>query len=170
MYFLINSLGKGGAERVVARLSKYLKPSKIFLLERDISQKVSVEVVPLSNHTVNTNPFIKTFYIPFYASKLKRFINANDTVISFMERSNFVNILSNKKHKKILSVRTSITARKSYHPYKWFIKKLYPQADLIITNSRALEWEVKNYLNISNVKTIYNPVEVEEIKERLKKV
>ncbi len=166
LYFLINSLAGGGAERVAVRLAKHLKPSKIFLLERDVKQKTETELIYLSDHRVKTNPIFKTLYIPIYAKKLEKFLTVEDTVISFMERSNFVNLLSKTKHKKIIAVRTYRFARKNFHPYRWMINKLYPKADLIITNSRVLEFLVKNFLKIEKVKTIYNPIEIEEIKRK----
>jgi glycosyltransferase involved in cell wall biosynthesis len=166
LYFLINSLAGGGAEKVIVRLAKHLKPSKIFLLERDVKQKTETELIYLSDHRVKTNPIFKSLYIPIYAKKLEKFLTVEDTVISFMERSNFVNLLSKTKHKKIIAVRTYRFARKNFHPYRWMIKKLYPKADLIITNSRALEFSVKNFLKVEKVKTIYNPIEIEEIKRK----
>jgi glycosyltransferase involved in cell wall biosynthesis len=167
LYFLINSLGGGGAEKVVIKLAKYLKPKKIFLLERDVDYKFWGNVQILSYHSKQTNPLLKTLFIPFYKRKLEKLIEKNSIILSFLERANFVNILLGNSYYRIVSIRQSIVrSRKFLHPYNFLIKKLYPQADLIITNSKALEWEVKNYLNISNIKTIYNPVEVEEIKRR----
>jgi len=168
LYFLINSLWAGGAERVVVRLAGKIRPSKIFLLEKSFIYKPKQEIVFLSNHKVNSSSILKTFSIPFYARKLNRFLNKNDTVISFMERANFVNVLSGHKHYKIVSIRTSLKARKRFHPYNFLAKKLYPRADKIITVSKVLEFEIREKLKIEKVKTIYNPIEVEEIRTKSK--
>jgi len=173
LYFLINSLWGGGAERVALRLAEHLKPEKIFLLERSIKYKTNVNVESISSHTVQTNPFLKTLFIPIYRNNLRNLIKEEDTVISFMERANFVNILLGKHYKRIISIRQSILkGRVFFHPYNLFIKTLYPKADLIITNSKALEFEARSSLKINKVKTIYNPIEIKEIikksKEELK--
>ena len=167
LYFFINSLWGGGAERVALRLAEYLKPEKIFLLEKSIKYKTNVvNIESISSHTVQTNPLLKTLFIPVYRNKLKNLIKSNNTVISFMERANFVNILLGNRYKRIISVHQSILkGRNLFHPYNFFIKTLYPKADTIITVSKHLEFEVKNYLKINTVKTIYNPIEVEKIRK-----
>ena len=167
--FLINSLGKGGAERVLTKLSKYLKPNKVFILEKTIFYKPYGELISLANFSNKRNSIIKTLYIPFYAKKLEQYLSGNSIVISFLERANFINVLSKTKHKKIIAVRTSLSARKKLHPYVWLMKKLYPRADLIIVNSKNLEQEFREFLLVKNkIQTIYNPVEIEEIIKKAK--
>jgi len=167
IFFLINSLWGGGAERVALRLARALKVKKIFLLEKNIKYNSPVQVEILSTHKITTNPFLKTFYIPFYKEKLKKHIHPGSIVISFMERANFVNTLLGKKYKRILSIRQSLLkGRKKIHPYNLLIKNLYPKANLLITNSKALEFEIKVFFKIKEekIKTIYNPIELEEVK------
>ena len=169
LYFLINSLWGGGAERVALRLAKYLKPEKIFLLEKNIQYNTNINIEAISSHTVQTNAFFKTLSIPVYRNRLRNLIKENDTIISFLERANFVNILLGNRYRRIISIRTTLLrGRKFFHPYNVFIKIFYPKADLLITNSKALEFEVKNFLKTDKVKTIYNPIEVEEIQEKAK--
>jgi len=167
LYFLINSLWGGGAERVAVRLAERLKPEKILLLENSIKYKTDLKVEAISSHTVKTTALIKTLFIPIYRNKLKQVINESDTVISFMERANFVNILLNRRHKKIISVRNSIlNVRQKYHLYNFLMKKLYPKADTIITVSKQLEFEVRHFIKNSKIKTIYNPIDVKKLEER----
>ncbi len=120
-------------------------------------------MIYLSDHRVETNPIFKTLYIPIYAKKLEKFLTVEDTVISFMERANFVNILSKPKHKTIISLHTIPFARNEFHPYLFLMKFFYPEADSIITVSKQLEFRVKNFLKVEKIKTIYNPIEIEEI-------
>jgi len=168
LYFLINSLWGGGAERVALRLAEHLKPEKIFLLEKEIKYKSELPIVFLSSHKINTNPIFKTFFIPIYNVRLRNFLKKGDVIISFMERANFVNILLGKNLKKIISIHQSIIGRPKIHPYNSIAKFLYPKASFIITVSKALEWELKEFFKIKKVKTIYNPVEVEHIKQKAK--
>jgi len=168
--FLINSLGKGGAEKVLFELSKYLKPSNVFVLENTIYYKPYGRTIILADFSLFNNPLVKTLYIPIYANKLKQYLNKNSIVISFMERANFVNILSKSNHKKIIAVRTSLFARPKFHPYMWLMKKLYPKSDLIIANSKALKFSLLNFLQIEDtkIKVLYNPVNIEEISQKAK--
>ncbi|MEM5782686.1 MAG: hypothetical protein QXD43_05885, partial [Candidatus Aenigmatarchaeota archaeon] len=61
LYFLINSLAGGGAERVAVNLSKILSVKKFFLLEKDVRYEVPQDkLVFLSTHTLKTSPILKT--------------------------------------------------------------------------------------------------------------
>ena len=168
LYFLINSLGGGGAERVVTRLSYKLNPKKIFLLEDRVQYSPPVEVEKLSNFTPADSPILKTLYIPIYVKKLKKHLKKGDIVISFLERANFVNTLLGREYKRIISIRNSIGARKSYHPYRFLIKNLYPLVDFIVVPNRMLGYELKNFVNLreEQKKVIYNPLDIDEIKRK----
>lgn len=167
LYFLINSLWSGGAERVVLRLAKFLNPEAIFILENSVKYKVNHKVIPLSSYTINTSPLLKTLYIPIYQIKLKNFLKNGDIVLSFLERANFVNALLPNSYKRIISIHQSIlSGRNKFHPYNYLIKFLYPKADLIITVSKSLEFEVKEFLKVKKVQTIYNPIEMEEVRRK----
>jgi hypothetical protein len=99
--FLINSLAGGGAEKVAIRLSEHLPVSAFILLERDVKYKTDKPIFFLSNHSTKTSPIIKTLSIPTYAYKLSKFLETTSPVVSFLERANFVNIISKlfKKHR-----------------------------------------------------------------------
>ena len=170
LYFLINSLGGGGAERVVTHLSYKLKPEKIFLLEDKIQYFPSVAIEKLSRFTPADSPLFKTLYIPIYVKKLKKYLKKGDVIVSFLERANFVNILLGREYKRIISIRTSIGARKNYHPYRFLIKKLYPLADFIVVPNQMLGYDLKNFVKLKEeqVRVIYNPLDIGEIKEKSK--
>lgn len=173
LFFLINSLAGGGAEAVLIRLRDYLQPKRIFLLERDVKYDIQKEdiITFLSEHTIKTSPIFKTLYLPFYALRLSRFIDDNDTVVSFLERANFVNVLSKifKKHRSIVSVHTNVlpghSGLKSLN--KLLIKILYPKADLIVAVSEGVkESLIKLGINWEKIKVIYNPYPVVDIQKK----
>lgn len=172
IYFLINSLTGGGAEKMAINLARVLSPEKIFLLERDVQYSVeNLNLQFLSSHSKKTNSVLKTFYIPFYAKKLSRYLKPGDIVISFLERANYVNIFSSlfKKHKTIISVHMSqISGRKKFHPYNFLTKFFYPKADLIVAVSQGIKRElVKHFkINEEKIKIIYNFVDIKEISEK----
>lgn len=170
--FLINSLGGGGAEKVLVELSRLIKYEKCFLLEQDLKYNIPKNKIEiLTSHTVNTNPIFKTLYIPKYVAKLKGKINKNDIVVSFLERSNFINIISKKIYgnKAIITVHNNLnvsnTGIKSFNNF--LIKLFYPQADLVVAVSEGVKDSlVKLKVPYDKIKVIYNPISVEEIKKK----
>lgn len=170
LYFLINSLAGGGAEKVAIRLSEYLPISAFILLERDVKYKTDKPVFFLSNHSTKTNPIIKTLNIPIYAYKLSDFIEKNSLVVSFLERANFVNVISKlfKKHRAIISVRMDqqtghVGLRKLN---KLLVKSLYPKADVVVAVSHGVRQSLINLgVEKEKVKVIYNPYPIDEIKQ-----
>jgi glycosyltransferase involved in cell wall biosynthesis len=173
LHFLINSLAGGGAEKVAIRLSEHLPISAFILLERDVKYKTDKPIFFLSNHSTKTNPIIKTLSIPTYAYKLSDFIEKNSLVVSFLERANFVNIISKlfKKHRAIISVRMDqqtghVGLRKLN---KLLVRILYPKADLIIAVSHGVKHSLINLgIKEEKIKVIYNPYPIDEIRELAK--
>jgi glycosyltransferase involved in cell wall biosynthesis len=171
--FLINSLAGGGAEKVAIRLSEHLPISAFILLERDVKYKTDKPIFFLSNHSTKTDPIIKTLSIPIYAYKFSDFIEKNSLVVSFLERANFVNIISKlfKKHKAIISVRMDqqtghVGLRKLN---KLLVRILYPKADLIIAVSQGVKQSLINLgIEEEKIKVIYNPYPIDEIRELAK--
>jgi len=173
LYFLINSLAGGGAEKVAIRLSEHLPVSDFILLERDVKYKTDKPILFLSNHSTKTNPIIKTLSIPIYAYKLSNFLEEPSLIVSFLERANFVNIISklSKKHRTIISVRMDqqkghVGLRKLN---KLLVRLLYPKADLIVAVSQGVKQSLINLgIEEEKIKVIYNPYPIDEIRELVK--
>lgn len=174
LYFLINSLAGGGAETVLVRIARFLKPEKIFLLEKEIRYPVDENSISfLSNHTRNTNPIFKTIYIPMYGVKLSKKIKSDDIVISFLERANFVNIVAKyiRRHRAIVSVQTDpISGHKGIKRInRELIKALYNKSDYIIAVSQGVANSLMSLgITRNKIRVIYNPIFLEEIIERSK--
>lgn len=173
VYFLINSLAGGGAERVVVNLSKFLPIRKIFLLERDVQYETNLPLEFISNHNKEKNPILKTLFIPLYVKSLANAINTGDLVVSFLERSNFVNVLSKtlRPHKAVISVRiTEDEFRGLKSINKQLMKFFYPKADLVIAVSKGVAQYLEEKYKVPKDKLaiIYNPVDVEKIQALVK--
>jgi glycosyltransferase involved in cell wall biosynthesis len=173
IYFLLNSLAGGGAEVVAVRLSEHIPIAKFILVEKDVKYQVKKEVIFLSGHSIKTNSILKTLCIPLYAYELSKKVEYNSIIISFLERANFVNIVSKffKKHIAIISVRTNLntsrTGIKSLNNY--LVKVLYPKADLIIAVSYGVKESLINLgIEEEKIKVIYNPYPIDEIRELAK--
>jgi glycosyltransferase involved in cell wall biosynthesis len=173
IYFLLNSLAGGGAEAVAIRLSEYLPVANFILLERDIKYNTDKPIFFLSIHSTKTSPIIKTLSIPTYAYELSKFLETTSPVVSFLERANFVNIISKlfKKHKAIISVRMDqqtghVGLRKLN---KLLVRILYPKADLIIAVSHGVKHSLINLgIEEEKIKVIYNPYPIDQIRELAK--
>ena len=119
--------------------------------------------------------FKKLFAIFLGASKLKKIIKKNqiDIVMSFLERSNYINILAKSygsSHKVYISERTNPLEYYSGQNLKsifnlFVIKRLYKKADLIIPNSLGIKNTLTKdfFINPKKIKVIYNPINVKEI-------
>lgn len=108
IFFLINSLNTGGAENVLRLLTNKLKDEftiSVITLKNssDFNFSEEIEIIPLSN---TNNNFLMIILIPIYYIKLKLITRKQKPyrTISFLEISNFLNILTNKK--AIISFRT----------------------------------------------------------------
>jgi len=171
--FLLNSLAGGGAQKVAIILSEHLPISAFILLERDIKYKTDKPTFFLSNHSTKTNPIIKTLSIPIYSYKLSNFIEKNSLVVSFLERANFVSVISKlfKKHRAIISVhidqQTGHVGLRKLN--KLLVRILYPKADLIIAVSYGVKQSLINLgIEEEKIKVIYNPYPIDEIRELAK--
>ena len=178
LLFLIPHLSLGGQERVASRLSLELsKNYEIYftLFDKRIAYPYSGNILDL-NSPASGNIVLKTWNV------IKRIYKLNDIVkelkpkgvISFGESANLVNLLTPKNGiKTIISIRQDFSQNievgrfyKSFYLLNY--KILYKKADIIITVSKQLEFELKNLLKSEKFKTIYNPIEVEEIKTKAK--
>lgn len=190
---LIPNLAKGGAERVVSRMS--LELSKVVDLKIILFDKCRIDYpykgeiidlgikLPDDRLRMSRNPFsrpldklkynlfyIKAFFI--LTQRLKKIKKKHnfDVVVSFLVLSDLINVASKHKEKTIVSAR-SITSEKingfSGHIKKQIIKFFYKKADLIVALSKLVKRDLieKFGLNDSKVKTIYNHYGIQEIRK-----
>jgi N-acetylgalactosamine-N,N'-diacetylbacillosaminyl-diphospho-undecaprenol 4-alpha-N-acetylgalactosaminyltransferase len=167
--FLINTFGSGGAQRNISILLKELKDYEIELvlftneIFFDIPDNVKVTILGKNDKF----KFFKLFYYAYKYSKIDC-----DVSISFLNRANYVNILSKlfgNRAKIIVSHRISI---KEYSGISLknlvvkFLMKLYNFADLVVVNSKNVKEELINF-GIKRIKVIYNPVIKKECKKEI---
>lgn len=164
-----DSLANGGAEKVQARLSFFFSKQGMevhhIIVTNQISYEYAGELLNLGLDKNKTNGIankLKRFYI------LKQFFNKNkfNYIIDFRCR-----------HKKIQELALSIFIfNKGYiptiHHYNlaWYAVSnsilstlLYKNAHRIIAVSEGIEKKVQQIYPFSNLSTIYNPIDLEEI-------
>jgi len=174
--FLINSLEGGGAENQGRLLCRTLQPEKIFVL----SGKLPPDF-PNAEILTGLNPFRNfldrgNFNLRLYSNLLSEKIKKGNTLISFMERANFTNILSKSRsgHRAVICER--ITPSREFSGIrallnKPLIKKLYPKADLVVANSFGVKEDLSqnSAINPHKIEVIYNMYDIEEIETQARK-
>ncbi len=172
------TLQKGGAERVISLLLKELEKDQnihiyLVLMEDGIAYDLPDSIKPIILSHSQKNGIRKFFELPMIAYKLSSIIKEKkiDVVLSFLYRPNYVSLLSRmfgSKHKSIINIR-STTSRYLNEGLLgkinlFLIKSLFNKADLIISNSKGVDEDLKSLMHITtDTKVIHNPVDLEYI-------
>lgn len=172
---LISGMNKGGAERVVSRLTKILAEDyKIYLIlfeDTFTEYEYDGELINIGIGSSNRkwDKLILLYKRTRKLKEIKKQYNL-DIVISFLDSPNIVNILS-----KIKGCNTGVSIRNfSYYENKnsilgkltnISIKLLYNRADFVIpvTNLIAKNYEDYYHIDVEKIKIIHNPFDIREI-------
>jgi len=163
---IVPSLAKGGAERVVSVLSKKL--SKCFeiyvvIYHSPIEYEIEGKLINLETPTGNLWRKIKnTFRRVIELNKLIRELSP-DFIVSFM--GNLQPILTFEP--VIVSIRNNPDFFPLYR--KFLLKTIYklPNVKKIVTCSSEIEKKLNNNYKLKNIKTIYNPIDLHLIDQKL---
>ncbi|PHR69104.1 MAG: hypothetical protein COA67_11170 [Lutibacter sp.] len=168
---IINSLGKGGAERIASEFSFFLEEQgyDVIFLFTDIAS-ISYKI-PSTAKTVSLpfSKYVKTFLFPIIiciqAVYVRLYFGKHKNVISFLHRANLVNGLSSlfSGRKVIISERSIFS--KSYkgskqHLMKGILSLLFIRVTKIIAVSQVVKKELISSFNVkpSKIKVIHNPI------------
>ncbi|WP_419678389.1 glycosyltransferase [Aliarcobacter lanthieri] len=180
LVILINSLESGGAERVVSNLLNNLVNTYdcyLILIHDykfyDIDSRVKIITL---NESKELSGIIKLLRLPILSYKLSKIIKEYefDKIISFLTRSNYINVLSNIfiKHKTIINERAMPSLQYEYgidgKVNRFLIKSLYPKADLCLSNSYGNMMDLNNNFKVINLDYIHNPFNIEMIEKMSK--
>jgi N-acetylgalactosamine-N,N'-diacetylbacillosaminyl-diphospho-undecaprenol 4-alpha-N-acetylgalactosaminyltransferase len=184
VFILINTLGTGGAERVVSLLIHNWKNRYDItlvlltdLIEYDLPKNISIVCL---KQPFMENGFLTTLKLPLLAWRYKNLCKKReaDISLSFLKRPNYINCLGKlmgNKSKIIISERSYFSEFLKMHAplqrvlSKFLTKKLYPFADKIIVNSKLIKSDLEKNFNIhAPYSVIPNPMNV-ALMERLSK-
>lgn len=170
----IKGLPYGGAERVVQRLSYILKPYYnlyVIVFDDAITEyPCGCEMINMGLPS-NRSMLKKLTAVVQRTRSLNRIVREYklDVVISFLDGANLVNLLSNQKHRRIISIRNykgserklSMAARVA----DAFISRLYSRADQIVPVSQLIAQSLERDYKVDphKLQVIYNPYDMEEI-------
>lgn len=172
VFFVINSLGGGGAERVASRLSQEWA-KKYNLVVVSLQPRTSTDYVFCGNIIEISDSFQGiTWYNRIYKCS-KRIDELAEmykpkTIVSFLQNSNMCILWTKYKARKIVSVRNYLPRlHKGVKLFMWnlLVRKFYKRADYIVSVSDTLNEEMITTYKLSpnKCKCIYNPYNIEEI-------
>lgn len=182
LLFMIDKVESGGAENVLIKIMNnfYSKGNQVFFIpnlsiDNRYLDKVDECIVYIDTKIKITNRFtriyslIKYFFIIIFFVKKEK----PDYIISFLERSNIINVLVSKitKTQCIISTRNNLSQQYSVkskvirYIIKFLIKYTYNKADKIISLSESVKYDlVINFgVNESLIKVLYNPYDLKKI-------
>jgi glycosyltransferase involved in cell wall biosynthesis len=165
IFYLINSLYKGGAERQLLTISREIGGT-IVLLENEIhyAPLPDIEIrVLYENKTSGALSKIKAAIqsVFRFIRMIRREMKENDVVVlSFLERSNIINLLASffTKHKAIISIRINLNIQyESYPLVQWFFKRFYRYAHAVTSNSAGVCEQLTTEYHVPAQKVFHVP-------------
>ncbi|MEO7445655.1 MAG: glycosyltransferase [Ferruginibacter sp.] len=178
--FIVNSLGGGGAERMITVLANGLYKDfdiHIVLLHNPVEYTLrpgqKIYVICKSDKCSALMQFLR---LPKLAYKYHRYCKENDIAlsVSFLSKSSYVSIMAKlffgSKFKTIVCERThQVSWLKNFSKMKrmmsvFLLKNLYNKADLIIANSRQIQKDLVQHFKLTPpIRVIYNGIDNGEI-------
>jgi glycosyltransferase involved in cell wall biosynthesis len=171
IFFVINTAYGGGAERVIANLTKSLENRYnvyLILLYKQTSEDYDTGgTIIVLDDGKKRNWVSKMF---FFKKRLEQltFEYKPKLIVSFLLNASLCNILARTRVKKIVSIRNYLKNQlrgKKLKFWEFCFKYLFSRADLVVTVSKNMEQDmVENYnLNPEKSKVIYNPYNIENL-------
>ena len=178
--FFINSLASAGAEKVVSiLLNSFSDEYEVHLILLNNIIEVPVNRVKMPVTIIDTDrpsegsKVFDILKIPLLASRLKTYLTENkiDICISFLNRSNFIACFAKKtgwKGKLIICERAHTSSVYNNHSIagktgRFLVRRLYKNADLIITNAIGQSEDLRETYRLKNkITVIYNPIDLDQ--------
>ncbi len=172
----------GGAERVVSYLLPFLQKkghTVILVLMTDefaYSIPKNIPIHYLEKSHGKEHGLYKFLKLPWLAWKYARFIKKQGVTHSFslLTRPCYINIMArwftNHDYKLMVSERNYPSLQYGYDDVQskintFLVNKLYPKADLIVSNAKASAKDLEENFGVDPKKTrvIYNPIDLDKI-------
>lgn len=180
---VINSLGNGGAERVVSILLDQLvargREVQLVCLERNdfYALPEGVQVSYLSDFRGDEPGWKKLLYLPVFAWRLRRLVRQQGIglVQSHVYRASYVNALARWLGSRHRVQMVNVGQVSLYRQEGWLgkvnlalIRWLYPKADLLILKSHGMQADLQALMPALRVpmQVIHNPYDVDRIAQQ----
>lgn len=176
------SMSGGGAERVMSYLLPYLKKKGhevvLVLMNDKLAYPIpnDVPLYYLEKSKGNEAGLFKFLKLPWLAWKYARLLKQVQITHSFslLTRPCYINIMArwftHHPFKLMVSERNYPSLQYGYGDAQskinsFLVKKLYPKADLVVSNAHASALDLVENFNVAaaNTRVIYNPIDLEKI-------
>lgn len=180
---MVGGLYGGGMERVAAQLSVMLSNFglEVYILTCSFDKRkayihkgkvISFRYFSLGVFSSHVKEIGLLFYDACRLTRLKRKYKI-DYTISFAPEMNFLNMVSGRRDKKVLTIHSCQSLRKDFHGicHQKKLFKIYNKAYKVVAVSRWCKEDLIHYYGIrrNKIKVIYNPVDVESRKPNVSK-
>jgi N-acetylgalactosamine-N,N'-diacetylbacillosaminyl-diphospho-undecaprenol 4-alpha-N-acetylgalactosaminyltransferase len=182
---LINSLSKGGAEKIVSLLiQRYYTEFDLHLIL--LNPTIDFDL-PLSEITVHllddSNLHAKSrareiLKLPALGKRLKRYLEKEQIPVcySFLARPNFIagmakwwgwkgkSIIAERQHTSSYYIPGTLMGNTG----RFLVRNLYRHADIITSNSKEMEHDLRHNYGLHNPsRVIYNPIDITEHQKQM---
>lgn len=168
--FLINSLAGGGAERVMCTLLRYSEAERedfemtLALLDDEPAENTPPDWVNV-RQLDGRKQFLRS---SLAVSRLLNEIKP-DVCVSFLTRSNIVNVL-NARCATVISERANTSAHFNADARglvsRTLVRVLYPRATRVIAVSEGVAQDLRDNFGVTRVLSIPNPIDVEVVEAK----
>tara|TARA_R110002049_G_scaffold11084_9_gene53196 strand:+ start:4657 stop:5754 length:1098 start_codon:yes stop_codon:yes gene_type:complete len=163
-------LSRGGAERVQARLSVFFEEQGIEVHHIIVQDEVTYDYGGTLFNMGKLKNASNSVYNRFSRFRaLKKYLKQHqfDYIIDFRVKNKFLQeyLIANYIYTTpyIMSIR-SFNTHYYFPKNNFFASRIYKKAYGLVTVSKALEDKIAQEYRYSRLKTIYNPIDIEEIK------
>ncbi len=175
IYFVINSLSGGGAERQVSSLVNFLPINKIVCLFKENKYDIEGDNMLWLSSRLPKFGFLRIMFLPILLSKFKKKVkpSKNTHLITFLQLSNLLGLLCKFFWGCRLTVSIRTTTSEYYKIYnigfltKLIDKLIFKYADFFVTNSFGSKEDLVDFFGVSEskIKVIVNGYDFEKITE-----
>lgn len=179
---VVSTLNTGGAQKVAAELSNSLATRyDVEFLVNDTSKASfpytgTIRTLGLPEQTDKNSLVYQAKVLVRRIKRIKRIKKSGEykAVISFMDSANIANVLSGKGNcfcKTLITIHTNLSAAARDWKYRFFVipavRMLYERADVLLTVSKDIEYDLKNNLNykFDNIRALYNGFDIKKIRQ-----
>ncbi len=179
---LIPELGKGGAQRSLSKLAMALSKQHevhVVTFHSNYQQVYELPVKPIALGELASSKLSK---ISQWRKRIKSLKSLKseykiDVCISFLEGANYINVLTRKDHKTILSVRGSkqfdhkISGFSGWVRKKILIPRFFKKADKVVCVSDGIADEMRHFFGLDDsrlrvIKNFYNLEKIQQDSEQ----
>jgi len=163
---VIQSLGRGGAERVASELSSFFEKEHhvtvVIFEEVEDSYSFGHETVCLNSKDVEGSALTKIFLMLKRAWRLKQIFKQKkiEKVFSFIEMANFPASLAFPNTVVSVHCNPDTFSNNTWALARW----IYPKAKAVVGVSRDMAETLRKKGNLNNVTCIYNPIDVNKLR------